>query len=304
MCQIIVNKENTTMRYMRNIILSVAVLFLLGISSCVEPPTETTSPPADNILFPMAVGNYWIYETFDLRADGSKILESKRTDSVTVESIKNIAGEDAYKFVRYTGVTVGKAEYYREIFGQIFKLTHTDTFNLFFPDNVDIMNDEPQYLSLVDPYKSEWVGATGSASSTIEYLDSRFAEKQDYSCVVTSVVTCKFESKGIVEISGVSYKSTAYSLYPDMMINIPDFRRFVNDSIGEVDSEIFISSYENNKKIVTYTYAESVGIANMRFEPYQVNYYSTDKGTEYTAIRDKKYFNGINRELVRYFLVD
>ncbi|MCK5743052.1 MAG: hypothetical protein KAH48_12635, partial [Chlorobi bacterium] len=181
---------------------------------------------------------------------------------------------------------------------------HADTFNLFFPDNIDIMNTEAQYISLVDPYESEWVGASGSVSSTIEYLDSRFAEKQNYSCVVTSVVTCKFENKGIVDISGVSYKSTVYSLYPDMMINIADFKRFVNDSIGEVDAEIFISSYENNKKIVTFTYAEGVGVANMRHEPYQVNYYSTDMGTGYTAIRDKKYFNGINRELVRYFLVD
>jgi hypothetical protein len=278
------------MRYIRYYILSVAVLLMISLSSCVEPPTETTSPPPDNILFPMAVGNYWIYETFDLRADGSKILESKRTDSLVVESIENIADEDAYKFVRYIG--------------QIFKLTQTDTFNLFFPDNIDIMNNEPQYLNLVDPYKSEWVGASGSVSSTIEYLDSRFDESQIYSCEVTSVVTCKFENKGVVDISGVNYKSTVYSLYPDMMINIRNFKRFVNDSIGEVDSEIFISSYENNKKIVTYTYAEGVGLANIRYEPYQVNYYSVDKGTEHTAIRDKKYFNGINRELVRYFLVD
>jgi len=292
------------MRYIRYYILSTAVLLLIGISSCDDMATEIVSPPPDNILFPMAVGNYWIYETFDLRADGSKILESKRMDSIVVESIENIADKDAYKFVRYTDGFVTKTEYYRETSGQIFKITHTDTFNLFFPDNVDIMNNEPQYLSLVDPYKSEWVGATGSASSTIEYLDSRFAESQIYSCEVTSVVTCKFESKGIVDISGVNYKSTVYSLYPDMMINIGDFKRFVNDSIGEVDAEIFISSYENNKKIVTYTYAEGVGVANMRYEPYQLNYYSVDKGTEYTAIRDKKYFNGINRELVRYFLSD
>ncbi len=292
------------MRYMRNIILSTAVLLLFGIYSCDDLATETVSPPPDNILFPMAIGNYWIYETFDLRADGSNILESKRMDSIVVESIDNVAGEDAYKFVRYTDGAVIKTEYCREVSGQIFKLTHADTFNLFFPDNIDILHTKAQYISLIDPYESEWVGATGSVSSTIEYLDSRFEEKQNYSCVVTSVVTCKFENKGIVDISGVNYKSVTYSLKPDMMINIANFKRFVNDSIGEVDSEIFISSYENNKKIVTYTYAEGVGIANVRYEPYQVNYYSTDKGTGYTAIRDKKYFNGINRELVRYFLVD
>ncbi len=84
------------------------------------------------------------------------------------------------------------------------------------------------------------------------------------------------------------------------IFNIMNFKRFINDSVPEVDANVNITSYAFNKKIVEYTFAEGLGLVKMKNEPYQVNYYSIDNGGGASFIQDRKYFNGISRELVRF----
>lgn len=81
-------------------VLMFAISFFL-IISCSKNEPENSQPLATEPIISLAVGNYWIYQTYSEDADG--IFQPKSSlDSIYIESTQNIGGQEYFIFNEYS----------------------------------------------------------------------------------------------------------------------------------------------------------------------------------------------------------
>ena len=75
------------------------MFFITGVlllAACNENPDTVLQPPHD--YFPLSVGNYWIYDHYEVMETGEETLTGRR-DSIYIEKVKLI-GSDVYYIIK------------------------------------------------------------------------------------------------------------------------------------------------------------------------------------------------------------
>lgn len=86
---------------MKKNLVIIACMSLLVFSSCKKDTTETPDEPKSNSFLPVKVGNYWIYEVYEIDTNGKATLLPD-LDSCYVESDTMIDGKSYFKLVTNT----------------------------------------------------------------------------------------------------------------------------------------------------------------------------------------------------------
>ncbi len=111
---------------MKNILVLMIVIITIAAASCKKDPIDDTPP--DPIPYQakgyiqLAEGNYWVYQRYLVTADGSD-SSLNITDSVFIDSYKEINGEIFYKVETYNWLP--QAIYLRDSLGYLVDTTGT-----------------------------------------------------------------------------------------------------------------------------------------------------------------------------------
>ena len=80
----------------KNILFITAALFVAFLSSCSDD-TTTSPDPEQGTGFPLAAGNWWKYETYEVDVNGNPLGDLKTTYTTTLGSKITLDGREAYE---------------------------------------------------------------------------------------------------------------------------------------------------------------------------------------------------------------
>ena len=99
------------MKYKKTFLLVLMLSSMLLLYSC----SETTSTNDVKNYFPNVVGNYWVYESFELDSLGNKNLATRSIDSTIITGTQNLFGKNSSIYTTYIdGGNSSDKNYYTE----------------------------------------------------------------------------------------------------------------------------------------------------------------------------------------------
>lgn len=106
---------------MKKIILSVCLLacFSMFFVACSDDDNSTNTTPSNNSLLSLKVGNYWIYDSWDLDNNNQKKTSSYTSDSLYVVKDTTLYNYPAYKCIRNSN-GLSSVEFFRVDGGKVY----------------------------------------------------------------------------------------------------------------------------------------------------------------------------------------
>jgi len=252
------------------IFLLVLTCSFIGLVSCEEEASSPTGTNSDALsvqdLFPMTVGSWWMYETYETNAEGVKVGESG-FDSVYVAGIETIDGFEAYEMVTVStdaeGFTYTESMDYRYEGDKVLMY-------LTFEDDEMLSDIEDQWITFADLQMTTWSILDESFTKTM--TEGGMDIDVDYEFNIKG----SHESETTYNYLDLDYKSMAFSLIADRVEsmefkgqviserNIDTIKTIQAKGIGKVkENQISITSsqfknstYYTEKVLVAYYIAD------------------------------------------------
>ncbi|MBI5325583.1 MAG: IPT/TIG domain-containing protein, partial [Ignavibacteriae bacterium] len=102
--------------------------------------------------FPNAVGNYWVYETFELDTAGNRDNNTREVDSVLITGTWNFLGKNSDIYTKYTGSSSGKEYYYYTEGGKYY----TNITNVMPPKLPFPIDYQDAWIVIANPDSTSW----------------------------------------------------------------------------------------------------------------------------------------------------
>lgn len=246
------------------------ITIIIILSSCGKD--EPVAPPKEQILLPLTVGNYWIFESNQLDYSGRNIPNTQRFDTlIVVKKLDN----NIWEFL-LSNDSIQTKEYYYSNSKQIGYL--------FDPKMVGINIERKIWLKILDLERSSFHNFD-TIISNYKYV---FKNDTIMSKINIAINTYKMRADtGLIKNMRVKY--FGYDTKIDRLISFK--YKFPNDP----DSiEITVAHLQNLK----YDFAESIGFLNIRLEPSQIKISTYPKYQSYQG--ETIQLTGWNSTLIDY----
>lgn len=99
------------MRYFRYLYFCAILLSLLVFYSCSDNSTSSVSGKTFKFM-PLTVGNYWVYDSYSISSNLSKIPGTESTDSIAVNAYGNFYGKNSYQLIHFRNSQPIDTSYY------------------------------------------------------------------------------------------------------------------------------------------------------------------------------------------------
>ncbi len=249
------------------------IIVLIAITISCEKE-NSISPQGDKNIFPLAIGNYWIFETYDLDFTGRNIPNTLRIDTLaTITKLNN----DIWEFLfNYDSFSYNEYYYYRK----------KQIGYLFDPQKLGINIDKKIWLKIVDLDISSF----HNFDTIIPNYPNIFKNDTISARINIAINTYKMRADtGIIKNMRVYYYG--YDTKIDRLLTFK--YKFPNDP----DSiEVTIAHLQN----LRYDFAENIGLFNIRLDPSQIKITTYPKYDSYQG--ETIFLQGKNSRLIEYYI--
>ena len=261
------------------IILTIIISLLMVLTSC----EDNTSPkPAETDYYPLTIGNYWIFNTYDLNSNHQKISGTEKRDSIVVEENHEIEGRTAFLLYVYRN---------NQIYDTIYIARENQNIYMLFDENdIDVPNFKKQWCIIADFSKTintEW--------HLYDSILTNYSYNFEGSTINTTyhhTINGKLENIENFQIKDTSYKSKIFQIKYDTRLY---FIYKFPDDISTTEVEV----YRLRQKYFHFTFAENIGLVRIKYDPYVVST-RTDPGTSYSKTESH---NGWQSDLIDYSII-
>lgn len=242
--------------------------------SCDEVHVAPKPAPVD--LLPLSIGNYWIFDTYDIDFNSNPISGTNKTDSIVVESKdSNLLGKVAFYLVRYRD---------SEPFDTMIAAKDSKLIYILYDErNSGIPGLERQWFKIADLVNETWnIFFVEKNNFPYDFNGDIVLSTADFN------LNCHRKSADSVEISGMGmlYRMEFY-------INADNSIRFKYYFTGDEDS---VTVERTQLKVHRFSFADKVGFLMLKDDPY--NYKITAPSAHYPG--EMKGFGGTRSDMKRY----
>ena len=241
------------------------LIILFIIVSCTDNSTNLGKQVDASNFLPLDIGNYWIYEFSELDIS-NQLTGEKHIDSVLITGSKKINGENFYTVVTFRSNEAIDTSYWNADNNSIFKFANAK--------DVNIPGFSNTIFKMVELFKSDWF--------IFDYLQDS---------LLVDFVGEKHLFVGEFNFHG-------YRNYGDDTIYINN-QEYVTMAIKIVQDAKYTEKNSSNtvylhNQPTYYYYKEDIGLVLIRKE----SNFIVEQGN----INNKIWFNGWQRQLIRYHL--
>ena len=260
-------------------ILTTFVSLLLVLTSCDD---NTNPTPAETDYFPLTIGSYRIFNTYEINSNHQKISGTEKRDSVVVEKNFALEGRTAFLLAFYRD---------NEIFDTLYiSMEPQKVYMLFDENDIDVPNFKSQWFLIADFSKSSNTDWHLYDSILIDY--PFIFEDSTISTTYHHTINGRFENPDNFQINNKTYKSKIFQIKYDTRLyfiyKFPD-----NISTKEVEVNRI------RQKNIHFTFAENLGLVKIKYDPY-VKSTRTEPTTSYSKTES---YNGKQSDLIDYRII-
>ncbi len=260
---------------MVNILKSILILTGLLIYSCSDSNSSEPINNGDGIdtLLNFSIGDYWIYETYELDQDSTRVEGSEVLDSVVIEKNTVKDGKGAFLLVRYRN---------GGIHDSIYIYSANSVYKYYDEANSEIPDFESGWLKIVDPDIETWlIKSFTNNNYPYEFKDTTIFTESDY------VINGYRRDYDTTTLSNEKFIGREYNIKFDNLIT------FEFDFSGD---STFYSVREANLRTERYFTDENIGFYILQKDP-SLHIITSD----YPDFEpETTYVNGYRSELLRY----
>ena len=226
-------------------IMIIACLSALFILSCSDNSTDDSKKGYPD-MFPLAVGNYWIYSTSQLDPGGNTISGTEIIDSLVVTSKIEYLYKDAYLLLKYSNNILSDTTY-------IYK-SDNSIYEIFDNNSVKIPALAPTWVTILDFNLKEWLILSNSYNQYVNFrgVDSKATYMQ------------VFNALDVITDSAVFDGSKKFKIEVPVKMD----RQLAFTSIAIIDTRADTLYYTKvNKTFLRSTYIEGIGRTLIQCDP-------------------------------------
>ncbi len=261
---------------MRNILF--LVLFSVIFISCNDNPTKTTHVDK-NEFFPMKIGNYWIYKSYNVDASATIIDSTITIDSMVVTSSKLYENRTAFVLSYFKNNSLAKDYLFSSDIYGLYRIS--DSLSESIPDL------KPTWFKIFDYLQKTW-NIYGNYISDVPF------EFNNYQTTVIKHWAINGNRNTDANPSTIDGKSVSAYFANYLADRRFSFKYFEAGYPAKANVEII----ELHKEY--FWLADNVGIVQWQFEPFNI---TTRSDSTFCIYKDKptiEKFGGWKRELLRY----
>ena len=261
------------------LIMTTIISLLLVLTSCED---NTNPNPVESDYFPLTLGNYWVFNSYELYNNNRKISGTEKRDSVVVEKKLTLEGKTASLLSVYRD---------EQIYDSIYISKETSKVYMLFDENdIDVPNFKSQWFLIADFSKT---------SNTEWHLYDSILTNYSYNFEDSTINTTyhhtingRFEYEENFPYNNVSIKSKVFQIKYDtrlyFLYKFPD-----NISTDEVE----VNRLRQNN--YHFTFAENIGLARIKYDPYVIS----TRTIPFTIYSKTESYKGLHSDLTGYRII-
>jgi hypothetical protein len=250
------------------------------LSGCEEATGPQDGDNSD--FFPMEIGNYWIYESYEKDINNNIIYSSLIEDSIVIEKSETVSGMTAYKFVKYSSE--------KAVDTILFSKNGNIIYRLFDTNSIDIPGLNSTWFPIAD------FNMTMNGTWNIyKQLVNNFFVQDDggsYSGTYRHAINGEFVYMDSIEFEKKKYLHKNFTNKYDSKLEYDKFRKLSEskfDTIKVTRLKKYFDSYE---------FLEGAGIFKIKRDSYAI-FTSTEPSSTFEKV---EYEKGFESYLKRYKL--
>lgn len=260
-------------------ILTILISFIIVLTSC----DDSANPnPAETDYFPMRIGNYWIFNTYEINSNHQKINGTEKRDSIVVEQKFALEGRTAFLLAVYRNEQIFDSLY--------FSIEPQKAYMLFDENDIDVPNFKSQWFLIADFSKTgntEW----HLYDSILTYYSYKF-EDSIINTTYHHTINGRFEYEENFPYNNISMKSKVFQIKYDTRLY---FIYKFPDDISTTEVEV----NRLRQKNIHFSFAENIGLVRMKYDPNVISI-RTNPFTNYSKTES---YNGKQSDLIDYRII-
>ncbi len=254
------------------------IIFLFMAVSCEE--TTEPQPDSNNKMFPLNVGNYWIYNSYEKDINNNPISSTQVEDSLVIESSVNYFGEPAYNFVRYRNGDV--------LDTLIFSYSNNNINRLYDSNSVPIPGLESTWFPIIR-FESK-INIIYNVYKELINNYKLIVEERTYSANYWHTINGEYTYVDSIDFDSHRYLTKIYSNKYDSKLEYKKVRKLTETSHDTLLVNRLMKYYDK------YQLAEGIGLYKIQRDSYTINTITEPSST----FEKVEYVNGFESLLKRY----
>lgn len=247
-----------------------------------EESTETLEVKKSNFI-PLTIGNYWIYQSYELNQYGGIVNGTQTIDSLVLPEFHKINNFITYYFVRYRNGNLLDTLFFQEYDNQVFKYSGKD---LFTP------NFAGDYLPIIK-YDLR-VDESWNLLNKVIYDYPVNIDRKEYKGIYMYTINGTYVAQDSINLGNSLYLSKIFSNKYDSKLEFKIGRKNYNPN-GSYYYDT-LNYYQLHKYNEWYRVAEGIGFTQLKRDAHRMNYTTEPSST----ITGSESYNGWESVLLRW----
>ncbi|MFH1052688.1 MAG: hypothetical protein V1779_17340 [bacterium] len=265
---------------MYRILIFIYLLILNFLISC-----ENNSEPIDdseNKFFPLKIGNYWIYNSYEKDFNNNIISSTQTEDSVVIEFSENILGEIAFYFVKYRNGKVNDT--------LIFAYSGQNIYRLFDSNSIPIPNMIRTWFPVINFQTAKNITYNVYKKLINNYL--YFEDNIVYTANYWHTINGEYTYNDSIDFENSKLATKKFSNKYDSKLEYKKVRKLTETSYDTLLVNRLMKYYDK------YQLVEGIGLFKLQRDSYTINTMTEPSST----FEKVEYVKGFESLLKRYKL--